>query len=461
MTITLERSASLVDELRPNIHGDVLGAGDINYDDARKVWNGMIDKRPAVIVRCLGVGDVIEAVNFARDRQLPLAVRGGSHSAAGLALCDDGVVIDLTRMRGARVDSAAQTVQAQAGMLWSDLDRESQVYGLATTGGTVSNTGVSGLTLGGGLGWLMGKHGLACDNLLSVDLVTAEGKVVTASEAEHPDLFWALRGGGGNFGVATSFAFRLHEVGPQVLGGLVIHPLAAAGSVLRFYRDFCMQLPDEAEAFASILTSPDGQPVVALILGYNGPLAEGERVLQTARQFGSPLADTVAPIPYVQRQRLIDDLGVHGIHRYWKSGFLQQSSDEFIDLVVDRAQTITSPMTAIGMFFFHGAAARVDPEATAFGLRAVQWDFDIIAQWTNPAEAALHVQWTREFWKDVEPHASGVYVNHIAEDEPGRVTAAYGPNYARLVSVKTQYDPGNLFRLNHNIRPARSSATLE
>jgi FAD/FMN-containing dehydrogenase len=453
MTIATERSASLVDELRPHIHGDALGAADVNYDDARKVWNGMIDKRPAVIVRCLGVADVIEAVNFARDRQLPLAVRGGSHSAAGLALCDDGVVIDLTRMRGARVDPAARTVQAQAGMLWSDLDRETQVYGLATTGGTVSNTGVSGLTLGGGLGWLMGKHGLACDNLLSVDVVTAEGKVVTASETQHPDLFWALRGGGGNFGVATSVAFRLHEVGPEVLGGLVIHPLAAAGSVLRFYRDFCMQLPDEAEAYAAILTSPDGQPVIALILGYNGPLADGERVLQAARQFGSPVADTVGPIPYVQRQRLIDDLGVHGIHRYWKSGFLPQTSDEFIDLVVDRAQTITSPLTAIGMFFFHGAASRVDPEATAFGLRAVQWDFDIIAQWTNPAEAAVHVQWTREFWKDVEPHTSGVYVNHIAEDEPGRVTAAYGPNFGRLVSVKTQYDPGNLFRLNHNIRP--------
>jgi len=452
MTITSDLSATLTGELRPNIHGDVLGAADVGYDDARKVWNGMIDKRPAAIVRCLGVGDVIEAVNFARERQLPLSVRGGSHSAAGLALCDDGVVIDLTRMRGARVDAAAKTIQAQAGMLWSDLDRETQVYGLATTGGTVSNTGVSGLTLGGGLGWLMGKHALACDNLLSVDLVTAEGKVVTASQSDHPDLFWALRGGGGNFGVATSFSFKLYEVGP-VLGGLVIHPLAAAGSVLRFYRDFCMELPDEAEAFASILTAPDGQPVIALILGYNGPLAEGERVLQAARQFGSPVADTVGPIPYVQRQQLIDDLGVHGLHRYWKSGFLQQISDDFIDIVVDRAQTITSPQTAIGFFFFHGAASRVDPQATAFGLRAVQWDFDIISQWTNPAESPIHVQWTREFWKDVEHYASGVYVNHIAEDEPGRVTAAYGPNYARLVSVKTQYDPGNLFRLNHNIRP--------
>jgi FAD/FMN-containing dehydrogenase len=299
----------------------------------------------------------------------------------------------------------------------------------------------------------MGKHALACDNLLSVDLVTADGTFLTASETQHADLFWALRGGGGNFGVATSFEFKLHEVGPTVLGGLVIHPLSEAGSVLRFYRDFCISLPDEAEAYCSILTAPDGNPVIALLIGYTGSLAEGERVLAPARQFGSPLADLVGPISYVQRQRLIDDLGVHGIHRYWKSGFVPELTDDFIDVVVERAKTLLSPLTAIGFFFFHGAASRVDPQATAFGLRSIQWDFDIISQWTNPAEAAIHVQWTREFWKAAEAYASGVYVNHIAEDEPGRVTAAYGPNYARLVSVKSQYDPANLFRLNHNIRP--------
>jgi FAD/FMN-containing dehydrogenase len=435
------------------VRGDVLEMADVGYDEARKVWNGMIDKRPAVIARCAGVADVIEAVNFARTNDLLVAIRGGSHSAAGLAVCDDGLVIDLTRMKGARVDPVARTVQAQAGLLWADLDRETQAFGLATTGGTVSNTGVSGLTLGGGLGWLMGKHALACDNLLSVDLVTADGTFLTASETQHADLFWALRGGGGNFGVATSFEFKLHEVGPTVLGGLVIHPLSEAGSVLRFYRDFCISLPDEAEAYCSILTAPDGNPVIALLIGYTGSLAEGERVLAPARQFGSPLADLVGPISYVQRQRLIDDLGVHGIHRYWKSGFVPELTDDFIDVVVERAKTLLSPLTAIGFFFFHGAASRVDPQATAFGLRSIQWDFDIISQWTNPAEAAIHVQWTREFWKAAEAYASGVYVNHIAEDEPGRVTAAYGPNYARLVSVKSQYDPANLFRLNHNIRP--------
>jgi FAD/FMN-containing dehydrogenase len=453
MTVSSGVTVDAVLEFRTRVRGDVLEMADVGYDEARKVWNGMIDKRPAVIARCAGVADVIEAVNFARTNDLLVAIRGGSHSAAGLAVCDDGLVIDLTRMKGARVDPVARTVQAQAGLLWADLDRESQAFGLATTGGTVSNTGVSGLTLGGGLGWLMGKHALACDNLLSVDLVTADGTFLTASETQHADLFWALRGGGGNFGVATSFEFKLHEVGPTVLGGLVIHPLSEAGSVLRFYRDFCISLPDEAEAYCSILTAPDGNPVIALLIGYTGSLAEGERVLAPARQFGSPLADLVGPISYVQRQRLIDDLGVHGIHRYWKSGFVPELTDDFIDVVVERAKTLLSPLTAIGFFFFHGAASRVDPQATAFGLRSIQWDFDIISQWTNPAEAAIHVQWTREFWKAAEAYASGVYVNHIAEDEPGRVTAAYGPNYARLVSVKSQYDPANLFRLNHNIRP--------
>jgi len=454
VTVSSVVAVDAVAELRTRIYGDILEMADAGYDDARKVWNGMIDKRPAVIARCAGVADVIDAVDFARTNDLLVAIRGGSHSAAGLALCDDGLVIDLTRMKGVRVDPVARTVHAQAGLLWADLDRETQAFGLATTGGTVSNTGVSGLTLGGGLGWLMGKHALACDNLLSVDLVTADGTFLTASESQHADLFWALRGGGGNFGVATSFEFKLHEVGPTVLGGLVIHPLSEARSVLRFYRDFCSSLPDEAEAYCAILTAPDGNPVIALLIGYTGSLADGERVLAPARQFGSPVADLVAPISYVKRQRLIDDLGVHGIHRYWKSGFVPDLTDDFIDLVVERARTILSPLTAIGLFFFHGAASRVDPQATAFGLRSVQWDFDIIAQWTNPAEAAVHVQWTREFWKAAEPYASGVYVNHIAEDEPGRVTAAYGPNYARLVSVKSQYDPGNLFRINHNIRPA-------
>jgi FAD/FMN-containing dehydrogenase len=370
-----------------------------------------------------------------------------------LAVCDDGVVADLTRMRGIRVDPSGRTVQVQAGSLWGDLDRETQVFGLATTGGTVSNTGVSGLTLGGGLGWLMGKHRLACDNLLSIDLVTAEGASIVASETEYPDLFWAVRGGGGNFGVATSFSFRLYEVGPLVLGGLVVHPFKEARAVLQFYREFCQELPDEAEAYTAIMTTPDGERVIALMLGYTGDLSEGERVLAPARQFGSPIADLVQPMPYVQRQRLLDDLGTHGLHRYWKSGFVKRLSDELLEVTLDHAQAVLSPLTVIGIFYFHGAASRVDPQATAFGLRGEQWDFDIISQWTDPAESAGHVQWTRQFWNAVEKYAGGVYVNHLAGDEPQRLAAAFGPNYERLIDVKTRYDPANLFHLNHNIPP--------
>jgi FAD/FMN-containing dehydrogenase len=445
-----------VEALRTRVRGTVIRPSDPTYDDARKIWNGMIDRRPGLIVRCGGVADVIQAVNFARDRSLLVAVRGGSHSAAGHAMCDGGVVIDLSGMKGVRIDTRTQTAQAQGGLLWKDLDHETQALGLATTGGTVSNTGIGGLTLGGGLGWLMGKHGFACDNLLSADVVTADGSLVTARADEHPDLLWALKGGGGNFGVVTSLEFQLHPVGPLVLGGMVLHPRAAARDVLRFYRDFCRTLPDEAEAYTALMTSPDGDPLIALLLGYNGPLDEGERVLAPARQFGSPIVDLVGPMPYVQRQTLIDDLGVHGLHRYWKSGFMPEVPDDAIDLIVERAETMSSPMSVVGMFYVHGAAARVDPSATAFGLRGAQWDFDIISQWTDPALADEQVRWTRSFWAEVEPYATGVYVNHIAADEPGRVHAAFGKNYERLVSVKNTYDPTNLFRLNHNIPPTAS-----
>jgi FAD/FMN-containing dehydrogenase len=442
-----------VQDFRASLRGQVLLPGDEGYEVGRKVWNGMVDKRPGLIARCVGVADVVSAVNFAREQDLLVAVRGGTHSAAGHATCDDGIVIDLSPMKGVRVDPTSGTVQAQAGLTWAEFDAETQAFGLATTGGTVSNTGVSGLTLGGGLGWLMGKHGLSCDNLLSADIVTADGRFLTASASEHADLFWALRGGGGNFGIVTSFEYQLHPVGPMVLGGMVLYPRANAREVLRFYRDFSATLPDEAEAYAALLVSPAGDPLVALIIGYNGPPEEGERVLEPARRFGSPIADLVAPTSYVKRQTLLDDLGVHGIHRYWKSGFATEFSDAFVDLIVERAASMPSPLSVVGFFYVHGAAARVDPGATAFGLRAKQWDFDIIAQWTDPAEADRQIQWTRDFWGEAEPFATGVYVNHIAADEPDRLPAAYGPNFPRLVSVKTQYDPNNLFRLNHNLKP--------
>jgi len=442
-----------VEKLSEGLRGTVIRPTDPTYDDARKIWNGMIDRRPGLIVRPAGVADVVDAVNFAREQGLLLAVRGGSHSAAGHAMCDGGMVIDLCGLKGVRIDARNRTAHAQGGLLWKDLDHETQALGLATTGGTVSNTGIGGLTLGGGLGWLMGKHGFACDNVLSADIVTADGQFITASADDHPDLLWALKGGGGNFGVVTSLQFQLHEVGPTVLGGIVLYPRAAAPDVLRFYRDFCRTLPDEAEAFAALLTSPDGDPLTALILGYNGPLDEGERVLAPARQFGSPIVDLVSPMPYVQRQALIDDLGVHGIHRYWKSGFMPELGDDAIDLVVERAATMTSPMSVVGLFYVHGAAARVHPQATAFGQRGEKWDFSIISQWTDPSLADEQVAWTRSFWSAAEPFTTGVYVNHISGDEPGRVHSAFGVNYDRLLAAKNRYDPGNLFRLNQNIRP--------
>lgn len=445
-----------VGELRTTVRGCLILPGDEEYEQARHVWNGNIDRRPALIVRCAGVSDVIAAVNFARDNHLVLAVRGGAHSAAGHGTCDGGIVIDLAPMKGIWVDPQRRIARAQAGVLWKELDAETQAFGLATTGGVVSNTGIAGLTLGGGLGWLMGKHGYSVDNLRSVDVVTADGRFLTASADDHADLFWGLRGGGGNFGIVTSFEYQLHEVGPIILGGLVIHPLDQAQEVLRFYREFSSDLPDEAEAYAALLTTPDGHPVVALVLGYNGPIEEGEQVLAPARRFGTPLADLVQPMPYVARQAMMDEgNAVHGIHRYWKSGFNETLSDELIDVLIDGARMFSSPFSAILIFNIHGAATRVPAGATAVGLRGNKWDFNVMSQWIDPAESSQHIAWTRELWGRIEPLISGTaYVNHIAGDDSSRkIRASFGENYDRLVALKQQYDPTNLFRLNPNVKP--------
>ena len=445
-----------IDGLRGAMRGPLIGGGDDGYDAARHVWNGNVDRRPALIARCAGVADVQQAVNFARTHRLRVSVRGGGHGAPGYGTNDGGFVIDLSLLKGIEVDPAARVARAQGGVLWRELDHETQAFGLATTGGTVSNTGIGGLTLGGGLGWLMGRHGLTVDNLLSADVVTADGQFRTASATQHPDLFWALRGGGGNFGIVTSFEYRLHPV-TQVLGGLVIHPLDQAGEVLRFYRDFCPTLPDEAEAYAGLLTSPEGIPVAALILGYNGPLAEGEQVLAPARRFGRPLADLVGPMPYRARQSMLDEPNaVHGLHRYWRSAFTEALSDGAIDAVVEGAGRFSSPLSALIFFYMHGAAARVPPAETAFAARRCQWDFDAIAQWTDGAQSAQHVAWVRALWTRLEPHLGGTaYVNHLAEDDrPEKVRASFGDNYGRLRQLKGVYDPANVFRINANIPPA-------
>ena len=460
MLMTADGAGTTLDEttiaqFRSALRGDLMAADHAEYESARHVWNGNIDRRPGLIARCAGVADVQQAVSFARAHLLRLSIRGGGHSAPGYGTNDGGLVIDMAVMKGIRVDPVARTARAQGGVIWRELDHETQAFGLATTGGTVSNTGVVGLTLGGGLGWLMGKHGLAVDNLISADIVTADGQFRTASATEHPDLFWALRGGGGNFGVVTSAEYRVHEVS-QVLGGLVLFPLDQARDVLLFYRDFCGTLPDEAEAYLGLLTAPQGVPVVALILGYNGPIAEGEKVLAPARQFGTPIADLVGPLPYGARQKILDDPNAtHGLQRYWRSAFTEQIPDDLIDVLVEGASRFSSPLSAIIFFYMHGAATRVASAETAFAPRRPLWDVDLVGQWASAGESADHIAWVKSLWGRMEPHMLGTaYVNHLSSDDrPEKVRASFGGNYGRLRQVKAVYDPTNVFRMNANIAP--------
>ena len=449
-------STADIGSLRSALRGEVIQSDHGSYEAARRVWNGNVDRRPALIARCTGVADVQQALAFARTSRIMVSVRGGGHGAPGYGTNDGGLVIDLSPMKGIHVDPGTRTARAQGGVLWRELDHETQAFGLATTGGTVSNTGIGGLTLGGGLGWLMGKHGLTVDNLLSADVVTADGQFKKASATENPDLFWALRGGGGNFGIVTSFEYRLHPV-TQVLGGLVIYPLDQAREALRFYRDFCPGLPDEAEAYCGLLTSPEGMPVFALILGYNGPIEDGEKVLAPARRFGRPVADLVGPMPYRARQMMLDEPNAtHGLHRYWRSAFTEQISDRVIDVLVENAAS------------FSVSAQRPDLLLHARGRDARPADRDRVRG--APAPVGLrchravdgrcpvreHIAWVRALWSQLEPHLEGsAYVNHLAEDDrPEKVRASFGENYGRLRQLKAVYDPTNLFRINANIAPA-------
>ena len=460
MTTTIGTGASFlsdehVNALRAALRGELIASDHAAYDQARRVWNGNIDRRPALIARCTGVADVQAAVNFARTHAVVLSIRDGGHSAPGYGTNDGGLVIDLSGMKGIRVDPSARTVRVEGGVIWRELDHETQAFGLATTGGTVSNTGVVGLTLGGGLGWLMGKCGLAVDNVLSADVVTADGQFHQTSAHQNPDLFWALRGGGGNFGVVTSIEYRLHDVS-QVLGGMVLFPLDQARDVLQFYRGFCATLPDEAELYAALLTAPQGMPVAALLVGYNGPIADGERIFAPARRFGRPIADLVGPMPYAARQKMLDEPNAtHGLQRYWRSAFTEHISDELIEGVIGAASSVTSPLSAIIFFHMHGAAARVPAADTAFAARRAQWDFDLVAQWTDPSDSARQLAWVKDVWTGIEGQMKGsAYVNHLAaDDRPEKVRASFGENYGKLQEIKRRYDPGNLFRLNANIAP--------
>jgi FAD/FMN-containing dehydrogenase len=442
-----------VQGLAAALRGDLIRPEDDRYDTARAVFNAMVDRRPALIVRCVGVSDVMRGVEFARSHNVPLSIRGGGHSVAGKAVCDGGLMLDLSPMKGIRVDPVSRRAEAQGGLTLGEFDHETQAFGLATTLGVVSVTGIAGLTLGGGLGWLNGLHGLACDNLISADVVTADGRLLRASEEENEDLFWGIRGGGGNFGVVTSFGYRLHPVGPVLAGGLS-YPLSRAHEVLRFYHEFASGCPDELSTDASLGVTPDGDGVVSISVCYCGSLDEGERVLRPLREFGSPQADNIEPMAYTTLQSAPDAGFPPGRRHYWKSSYLKELSEEAIEVMAEYVSEIPSPATGVGLQQMHGAASRVDPTATAFPHRDEHYDFLILSQWADPAESERNVEWTRSLFEAMEPYfEGGVYVNNLGDEGEDRVREAYGANYERLLALKGKYDPTNFFRLNQNIKP--------
>ena len=441
-------------QFRQRHRGDVITPDDARYDQARRVWNALIDKRPALIARPRSAADVQAAVAMARAHHLPIAVRGGAHSVAGRGTCDEGLVIDFCDMTAITVDQTAKTATAEPGVKWQEFDRETQAFGLATTGGTVGDTGIAGLTLGGGFGWLEGKFGMTVDNLLSADVVLADGQLVHASERENADLFWALRGGGGNFGVVTSFHYRLHEVGPTIVGGLVMHPFPRAAEALRFYNDFMKTAPDELVAAAVLLTAPDGNKACGMAVAYAGDVTEGERLVAPLKQFGPPVMDIIGPMPYVVQQSLLEQAMPPNLLNYWKAEFIRELSDEVIEKAIEAYSRVPSPVSSILFFPIRGAASRVAPTATAFPHRG-GYHVGIYSLWKDLAENQQNIAWVRELWNAIQPHiVGGVYVNELGEDEGAdRVQSAYGPNYARLAELKRKYDPDNVFCLNANIAP--------
>ncbi|HKA67837.1 MAG TPA: FAD-binding oxidoreductase [Actinomycetes bacterium] len=456
----------------PGFRGELITAEHAGYDNARAVWNGAVNRRPRLIARCTGAADVATAVRFARDRDLEIAVRGGGHNVAGTAVCDDGIVIDLSAMRAVSVDPAGRTAQVQGGALWSDVDQETQAHGLATTGGIVGHTGVGGVALGGGIGWLMRTHGLTVDNLVEAEVVTAAGDIVRASADDHPDLFWALRGGGGNFGVVSSFRFALHPVGPTVTAGAVFWAAEDATDILRCYRDFVADAPDELGTVIRLGTVPPlpaipadlhWRPSIAVGCCYSGAVADGERAVRALRRLGTPLVDLVGPTLYADHQRGIDETVPHGWHYYWKATNLTGLADEVIDVVAEHAFRAKSPRSYAAMFHLGGAVARAPRDATAYPDRDVAHNIVIDAAWLPDQDDTVGTSepgWARGFLQALEPHRAGVYVNFLdSDDDTGRVREAYGEDtYRRLAEIKAEYDPENVFHNNKNIRPDRSGS---
>jgi FAD/FMN-containing dehydrogenase len=442
-------------EIAPGFCGVFLQSTDPTYDDVRRVYNGLVDKRPALIACCRGTADVADAVKVARALGLEIAVRGGGHNVGGRATVDGGVMIDLSPMKGIHVDPAARTARAQGGVLWREFNRETQLHGLATTGGVVGSTGIAGLTLGGGLGWLMTKFGLALDNLRSVELVLADGRILHVSEKEHPDLFWGVRGGGGNFGIAASLEYNLHPVGPVITGGLVAHPASNSRDVLRFYRDACASLPDEMMLVAGLITGPDGSKLTGIVASHCGDAAAGEAAVRPIKAFGTPALDAMGPIPYTALNGLLDASFPKGALNYWKSQFLKDLSDECIDVLIDAAAAAPSPLCSLVIEHFHGAATRVPVSATACTLRTTGFNAVVISQWTDPKDTDRCVKWGRDTYKALEPYLGTTkYINYMDTEVADPAAAAYGPNLARLRDLKRTYDPENVFHLNVNVQPS-------
>jgi len=443
-----------LNNLRASLRGGVLTPADAGYDEVRRLHNGMFVRCPAVIARCLGTADVVDAVRFARTHELELAVRGGGHSVAGKSVCEGGLMLDLSLMRGIHVDPATRTVRAQGGVRWAEFNRETQLYGLATTGGTVSTTGIAGLTLGGGLGWLMGKYGLAADNLISAEVVTAAGDVARASAEENPDLFWALRGGGGNFGVVSWFEYRLHPVGPVTSGHAAYH-MERARDALRFFRELTSTAPDELSLHA-LLHTPDGMPAAEILGCHCGSLADGEAAMRPIKRFGPPLLDALGPASYVDTNTTIYDAGFpRGARNYWKSSFLAELSDTVIDALIEQFASCPSPMSGLLLEHIHGAATRIGVGETAFAHRRESYNMLVASQWLDPKEDEQNISWARATYAALRPHVvRDAYANYQTEDEAdGASENAYGPNRARLVALKNKLDPTNLFHLNNNVRP--------
>ena len=458
-------STLAMDGLRKRFRGALLRPGEEGYEEGRRVWNGAIDRRPALIARCAGADDVVEAVRFARERELLVSVRGGGHSIAGHAVCDDGLMIDLSLMKSVRVDPQAHTARAAGGLIWSELDKATQPHGLATTGGIISHTGIAGLTLGGGLGHLMRNLGLTVDNVLSIDLVTDDGEKLHVDANSEPELFWGLRGGGGNFGIATAFEYQLHPVGPMVVGGPIAWPLEDGPAVLKAIGEIAAQAPDELGISPNITVAPPmpfipldriGKPMVAVILVWSGDPAGAEKAIAPIRAIAPPFVDAIRPIPYLFIQSMLDGGAPHGRHYYWKSHHLPEFNDAVIDVLMARATVASAPFWQMNSWAEGGAVTRVDAEATAVGERGVGFDINVMAAWPPPdPNVDAHKTWVREGWAALEPHSKGVYSQFLSDEGAAGVETSYGERLARLTALKDRYDPDNFFRMNANIPPSK------